>query len=67
MKYVDEGDSSDISKKRNRLSFVCQGCRKAKTKCDKEKPACSRCLKHGIRCVYDLTSQKAPKNLIKMQ
>lgn len=62
MKYVDEGDSSDISKKRNRLSFVCQGCRKAKTKCDKEKPACSRCLKHGIRCVYDLTSQKAPKN-----
>lgn len=52
----------DHSKKRNRLSFVCKGCRRAKTKCDKEKPACTRCVKQGLNCIYDLAAQKPPKN-----
>lgn len=49
------------SGRRNRLSFVCQSCRKGKTKCDRAKPSCSRCLKHGIRCVYDVDRQTPPK------
>ncbi|KAL3231753.1 Oleate-activated transcription factor 1 [Nakaseomyces bracarensis] len=57
-----ESEVYDHSKKRNRLSFVCQGCRRAKTKCDKEKPACTRCVKQGLKCVYDLAKQKPPKN-----
>lgn len=49
-------------KKRNRISFVCQACRRSKTKCDREKPRCSRCVQHGIPCVYDVEQQPAPKN-----
>ncbi|QLL34130.1 hypothetical protein HG536_0F04560 [Torulaspora globosa] len=50
------------TKKRNRISFVCQACRRSKTKCDREKPRCSRCVQHGIQCVYDVEQQPAPKN-----
>lgn len=39
--------------KRQRISFACVYCRKRKIKCDKLKPACSRCLKLGIVCVYN--------------
>lgn len=49
-------------KKRNRLSFVCQACRRSKTKCDREKPRCSRCQQHGLDCVYDVEKQPPPKN-----
>ncbi|CAL9731532.1 oleate-activated transcription factor 1 [Monosporozyma unispora] len=52
-------------KRRNRLSFVCQACRLAKSKCDKEKPECSRCDKLGIECIYDTAIQPAPKHLSK--
>ncbi|SCU82273.1 LAFA_0C10198g1_1 [Lachancea sp. 'fantastica'] len=48
--------------RRNRLSFVCQACRRGKTKCDREKPSCSRCLKQGIECVYDVERQTPPKH-----
>ncbi|CCD26373.1 oleate-activated transcription factor OAF1 NDAI_0H01990 [Naumovozyma dairenensis CBS 421] len=48
-------------KKRNRISFVCQECRKAKTKCDKEKPYCTRCVKQNIKCIYDVAEQPAPR------
>ncbi|SCU84237.1 LANO_0C00826g1_1 [Lachancea nothofagi CBS 11611] len=48
--------------RRNRISFVCQACRRGKTKCDREKPHCSRCLKHGIDCVYDVERQTPPKH-----
>lgn len=51
--------------KRNRLSFVCQACRAAKSKCDKEKPECGRCYKLGISCIYDTAIQTAPKHLSK--
>ncbi|AET39818.1 uncharacterized protein Ecym_5017 [Eremothecium cymbalariae DBVPG len=47
--------------KRNRISFVCQACRKSKTKCDREKPRCSRCAKNNIKCVYDIEKQSAPR------
>ncbi|EJS41544.1 pip2p [Saccharomyces arboricola H-6] len=53
---------SKISKKRNRLSFVCQACRKAKTRCDQEKPRCGRCTKQNLFCIYDVARQAAPRN-----
>lgn len=53
---------NSIGKKRNRLSFVCQACRKAKTKCDQEKPRCGRCTKQNLFCIYDVARQKAPRN-----
>ncbi|CAI1790002.1 hypothetical protein SEUBUCD646_0A00260 [Saccharomyces eubayanus] len=49
------------NRKRNRISFVCQACRKSKTKCDREKPECGRCIKHGLKCVYDVSKQPAPR------
>lgn len=57
---ISPGDGH-IAKKRNRLSFVCQACRRSKTKCDKRKPACTRCAKQGIQCVYDIAIQTPPK------
>ncbi|CEP64881.1 uncharacterized protein LALA0_S14e01376g [Lachancea lanzarotensis] len=48
--------------RRNRLSFVCQACRRGKTKCDREKPSCTRCLKQGINCVYDVERQTPPRH-----
>lgn len=63
---LDEGPLSPGAeshiKKRNRISFVCQACRRSKTKCDREKPRCGRCTQHGIQCVYDVEKQPAPKN-----
>lgn len=56
---------TSTKKRRNRLSFVCQACRLAKSKCDKEKPECSRCDKLGIECIYDTAIQPAPKHLSK--
>ncbi|SCW00893.1 LAFE_0D00452g1_1 [Lachancea fermentati] len=35
-----------------RISLVCNSCRAKKVKCDKIKPSCSRCLKHGTQCSY---------------
>lgn len=66
---MDSADLSDESSqgnfsgvtKRNRLSFVCQTCRKNKTKCDKEKPRCGRCVKYHLKCVYDVDKQKPPR------
>ena len=55
------GGSNRQIKKRNRISFVCQECRKAKTKCDKEKPACTRCVKQNLACVYDVAKQPPPR------
>ncbi|SCU79866.1 LAME_0B00716g1_1 [Lachancea meyersii CBS 8951] len=54
--------SDTQANRRNRLSFVCQACRRGKTKCDREKPSCSRCLKHGIECVYDVERQTPPRH-----
>ncbi|AMD20563.1 HDL181Cp [Eremothecium sinecaudum] len=48
--------------KRNKLSFVCQTCRKSKTKCDKLKPSCTGCIKYGYICVYDVETQARPKS-----
>ncbi|SCU96091.1 LAMI_0F05182g1_1 [Lachancea mirantina] len=49
------------SSKRNRISFVCQVCRRSKTKCDRGKPSCLRCLKLGLSCIYDVEQQTPPK------
>ncbi|SCW02125.1 LAFE_0E14730g1_1 [Lachancea fermentati] len=39
-------------RKRNRLSYVCLECRRRKTKCDKERPRCGRCVDAGLTCTY---------------
>ncbi|SCU98791.1 LAMI_0F16248g1_1 [Lachancea mirantina] len=39
-------------RKRNRPSFVCQECRRRKTKCDKGRPSCKRCVQLGVVCSY---------------
>lgn len=56
----NENGSSGVAK-RQRLSFVCQACRKNKTKCDREKPRCGRCVKYYLKCVYDVEQQKPPR------
>ncbi|EDO17282.1 hypothetical protein Kpol_538p42 [Vanderwaltozyma polyspora DSM 70294] len=62
--HSNAGDRSTdgIVKRRNRISFVCQQCRKAKTRCDKEQPNCTRCIKNNLNCIYDIELQKKPKN-----
>lgn len=42
-------------RKRRRRTVACTQCRTRKLKCDREYPACSRCLKSGIpdRCRYE--------------
>lgn len=57
----DSHDSDQRKQKRNRISFVCQSCRKSKTKCDREKPECGRCIKLGIKCIYDVSKQIPPR------
>ncbi|CUS20871.1 LAQU0S02e00276g1_1 [Lachancea quebecensis] len=44
--------------KRNRRLHVCDACRVRKLKCDKTKPICSRCAKHGLQCIYNPYRQK---------
>lgn len=49
------------TRKRYKLSFVCQLCRKSKTKCDRKKPVCGRCDRLNKPCVYDLEYQTLPR------
>jgi hypothetical protein len=37
---------------RVRVEIACHNCRKAKSKCDREKPTCSRCTGLGKECEY---------------
>lgn len=59
---LNHNDLTKRQKKRNRLSFVCQACRKSKTKCDKLKPCCTRCFKQNLSCIYDIAMQVSPKS-----
>lgn len=48
--------SSDYElKKRNKVSYVCERCRKRKIKCDRKLPSCGSCLELGETevCKYD--------------
>ncbi|AMD20562.1 HDL182Cp [Eremothecium sinecaudum] len=44
---------------KRKLSYVCTVCKKCKSKCDKLKPSCSRCLSLGLECSYDIEKQLA--------
>ena len=35
---------------------TCLRCRDSKRKCDKAKPSCSRCVRAGVKCVWDPSS-----------
>lgn len=58
---VDKREEKNKIRKRYKLSFVCQLCRRSKTKCDKKKPSCSRCERLQKPCVYDLEQQQLPR------
>lgn len=49
-------------RKRYRPTLVCLNCRRRKTKCDREKPACGNCVKIGETCFY---SEHAEENAVK--
>lgn len=40
--------------------IACLGCRESKRKCDSEQPICSRCIKTGRACRYELFSKRKP-------
>lgn len=44
----------DIEHKRKRVAKACQKCRSMKSKCDGQRPTCSRCQGYGYTCVYRL-------------
>ncbi|KAG5816046.1 hypothetical protein H9Q74_006127 [Fusarium xylarioides] len=41
---------------------ACEACRKRKTKCEEQKPACARCTRLGLECMY-IETVAAKKNL----
>ncbi|MCJ1251843.1 hypothetical protein MMC30_009081 [Trapelia coarctata] len=41
----------------SKLRHSCNPCAAAKVKCDKEKPTCTRCTKHGLSCEYVATKR----------
>ncbi|KAL9476095.1 hypothetical protein ACSS6W_005936 [Trichoderma asperelloides] len=44
----------DTEYKRKRVAKACQRCRSMKSKCDGQRPACSRCRGYGYTCAYRL-------------
>src|SRR5690349_1166005 len=44
---------------RKRSSTACQLCRTRKTKCDNERPSCSKCRELGSHCIYQDQSNPA--------
>lgn len=60
-KKVSKTSIASKKQNRNRISFVCQACRRSKTKCDREKPKCTRCEKMSLECVYDVAKQPRPR------
>ncbi|KAH7044062.1 hypothetical protein B0J12DRAFT_578216 [Macrophomina phaseolina] len=35
-----------------KFRLACDTCQRSKIRCDQERPACRRCVKKGIECVY---------------
>ncbi|GAW18497.1 hypothetical protein ANO14919_079730 [Xylariales sp. No.14919] len=46
-----------------KLRSSCDACGQAKTKCDRTRPACLRCISQGVKCVYGVSrkSGKPPR------
>lgn len=53
---ADTQDEIKQKVKRNRIPLSCSLCRKRKTKCDRQKPHCTTCVKQGKmdECVYSI-------------
>ena len=45
-------NSSEPPEKRDRTRGACEFCRDRKMKCDRFKPACTRCVESGLTCIY---------------
>ncbi|KAL7948831.1 hypothetical protein V8C42DRAFT_230446 [Trichoderma barbatum] len=43
---------SSVSTRQNMVAAACNACRKQKTKCSGERPACSRCIQRNSECLY---------------
>ncbi|KAI0973781.1 hypothetical protein F4678DRAFT_459268 [Xylaria arbuscula] len=59
-----QGQSSDdlteAGIKRSRSLVSCEGCRRAKTKCVREGPACAKCLQKNVPCVFQASDSDSP-------
>jgi hypothetical protein len=54
-------------RKRQRIPFACEPCRRRKTRCDGNRPVCSLCLQRGSSqqlCMYRRDSTIDPKDLL---
>ncbi|TID24721.1 hypothetical protein CANINC_003013 [Pichia inconspicua] len=49
-------------KRRNRVSVSCMSCKRRKIKCDRDRPLCGSCKKHGYMiCVYSNDDSPTPE------
>ncbi|RDW82620.1 hypothetical protein BP6252_03732 [Coleophoma cylindrospora] len=48
-----------------RTSKVCARCKKRKTKCDSQYPACTPCMKAGLDCFNSLAETELPRSLVR--
>ncbi|KAI0430910.1 hypothetical protein F5Y09DRAFT_341232 [Xylaria sp. FL1042] len=46
--------------RRSRSLMSCEACRRAKTKCVRDGPACSRCLQKNVPCIFKATDSDPP-------
>jgi len=51
------GEDRPENSKRKRTYRSCIGCRSSKTKCSGDRPACQRCRRKNIECVYTESCQ----------
>ncbi|CAK7265235.1 hypothetical protein SEPCBS57363_001481 [Sporothrix epigloea] len=56
------GLADDLGTKRKRVFRACDSCRLMKSKCDGIRPACSRCIGYGHKCVYALTGKRRDRH-----
>lgn len=56
-----------VKKRRNRVSISCMSCKRRKVKCDRKRPICGSCQKHGYSvCVY-VDNENYESNKIRKQ
>ncbi|KAH3898992.1 uncharacterized protein SCDLUD_004413 [Saccharomycodes ludwigii] len=53
-----------VQTKRSRIPTVCRACRKRKSKCDRLRPQCSRCVESKTDCIYEQDISFLEPNII---
>lgn len=55
-----------VKKRRNRISISCMSCKRRKVKCDRDRPICGSCKKHGHTvCIYSINENENDQNKIR--